>query len=193
MIHIQRVNPETGAISEVLQLDTTIDANLSHRMTVTRFPVEDGADISDHAQKQPEVVTIRSLVSATPFRIFSLGALSGDARPRGAFEILDELQKNSELVRVVTDLKTYDNMALTNFDAPRRQDTKNALFFTAIFHELRIVSSQIVTLPPEEDVQQTATSKEEGGKVAPKPTESETEVEEASLLYRTLNGLGVIE
>lgn len=193
MILIQRVNPETGAISQVIQLDTTLDANLSHTMAVTSFPVEEGANISDHAQKQPDIVSIRSLVSATPFRIFSLGALSGDDRPRGAFEIMTELQEKKELVRIVTDLNTYDNMMLTSFSAPRRQDTKNALLFTGMFKEVRIVSSQVVTLPPEEDVQQTATSKEEGGKVTPAPTESETEAEEASLLYRTLNGLGVIE
>lgn len=193
MINIQRINAETGQISEVLQLDITMDATMSHTLTVTSSPVEDGSTISDHAQKQPDVVTIRSMVSATPFRVFSLGALSGDARPRGAFEILEEVQNSKELVRVVVDLKTYDNMMLTNFNAPRRQDTKNALLFTATFNEVRIVSSQIVTLPPEEDVQQTATKKEEGGKVTPTPTESETEEAKASLLYRTLQGVGVIE
>jgi hypothetical protein len=193
MIHIQRVNAETGAISEIVSLDATLEVNIAQAMIVTAFPVEEGADISDHAQKQPVSVTIRSLVSATPLRIFSLGALSGDGRPRAAFEIMTELQETKELVRIVTDLATYDNMALTSFNTPRRQDTKNALLFTAIFREVRLVSSQIVTLPPEEDVQQTATVKEEGGKVEPKPTESETEEAKASLLYRTLQGVGVIE
>jgi hypothetical protein len=192
MIHIQRVS-DTGAISEVITLDATLDVNIANAMIVTAFPVEDGADISDHAQKQPVTVTMRSLVSATPLRIFSLGALSGDARPRGAFEILTELQNSKELVRIVTDLATYDNMVLLSFDTPRRQDTKNALLFTAVFREIRLVSSQIVQLPPEEDVEQTATSKEEGGKVTPAPTQSESESAKASLLYRTLQGVGVIE
>lgn len=192
MIHIQRIT-STGNISEVITLDATLDANLSHTLNVTDFPVEDGSSISDHAQKQPDVVTLRGVVSSTPLRIVSLDALTGDARPRAAFEVLEELQNSKELVRIVTDLKTYDNMALTTLAAPRRQDTTNALFFTATFRELRLVSSQIVQLPPEEDVEQTATSKEEGGKVAPKPTESESEVEKASLLYRALNGIGVIE
>ena len=193
MIHIQRVNSETGAISEVITLDATLDVNITHTLLVTDFPVEDGADISDPAQKQPVSVTLRSLVSATPLRIFSFNIIIGDARPRAAFEVLEELQNSKELVRIVTDLRTYDTMMLTSFNAPRRQDTKNALLFTAVFREVRLVSSQIVTLPPEEDVEQTATSKEEGGKVTPTPTESETEVEEASFLYRTLQGVGVIE
>lgn len=193
MILIQRVNPETGAISEVITLDATLDATLSHSMSVTDFPVEDGSSISDHTQKQPDVVTIRSIVSSTPLRIVSLGVLSGNARPRAAFEIMTELQESKELVRIVTGLKTYDNMALTNFTVPRRADTTNALFFTATFREVRIVSSRIVTLPPEEAVEQTATKKEEGGKVTPKPTESETETEKASLLFRALQGVGVLE
>lgn len=169
MINIQRVNPETGQISEIIELDITLDANLSHSMTVTEFPVEDGVSISDHAQKQPAVVSIRSMVSATPLRIISFNPIIGDARPVAAFEIMTALQENVELVRVVTDLRTYDSMALTSFNAPRRQDTKHALLFTAIFREVRVVSSQIVTLPPDEDVQQTATKREEGGKVTPPP------------------------
>jgi hypothetical protein len=193
MIHIQRVNPETGQTSEVIELDATLDVNLSHAMTVTDFPVEDGANISDHAQEQPASVTIRSVVSATPLRVFSFDPIIGDSRPRAALEVMLELQQNRELVRIVSDLKTYDNMALTSLAAPRRQDTKNALLFTATFREVRIVSSQIVVLPPEEEVQQTATVKEEGGKATPQPTESEQEVEEASYLYRTLQGIGVIE
>ena len=193
MISIQRVNPETGQISQVIELDITIDANLSHSMTVTDFPVEDGASISDHAQKQPDVVSIRSMVSATPLRIFSFNPIIGDARPRAAFEIMEALQENVELVRVTTDLKTYDNMALTNFNAPRRQDTKNALLFTATFKHMNVVSSEIVTLPPEQDVQETATKKAEGGKVTPDPDVPEAIEAKASLLIRSLQGVGVIE
>ena len=188
MIHIQRVS-DTGAISEVITLDAALDVNLSHSMTVTDFPVEDGASISDHAQQQPASVTIHGLVSSTPMRIFSFGAIAGNARPRAAFEILLELQATRELVRIVTDLRTYDNMALTGIDAPRRQDTKNALLFTATFREVRLVSSQIVTLPAEEEVQQTATKAEEGGKVTPPPVEAP----KASLLYRGLQGVGIIQ
>ena len=193
MIHIQRVNPETGQVSEIIELDVTLDATLSGVMTVTSFPVEDGVDISDHAQKQPDTVSFRALVSSTPLRFFSFSPIIGDARPRAAFEILTELQETPELVRIVTDLKTYDSMGLISLSAPRRSDTKHALMFTATFREVRIVSSQVVTLPPEEQVQQTATKKEEGGKVTPKPTESTTEAEEASLLYRALQGVGAVE
>ena len=191
MIHIQRVS-DTGAITEVITLDATLDVNITHNMTVTDFPVEDGASISDHVQPQPVSVAIRGLVSSTPLRIISFDVIVGDARPRAAFEILTEIQDNKELVRIVTDLRTYDNMALTSLNAPRRQDTKNALLFTALFREVKLVSSQIVQLPPEEEVQQTATVKEEGGKVTPPPTESERETEKASLLFRTLQGVGVI-
>lgn len=191
MINIQRVI--NGTPSEVIQLDATLEVSLSHSMVVTSSPVEDGASISDHAQEQPASVTIRSLVSATPLRIFSFNPIIGDARPRAALEVMLELQSNRELVRIVTDLKTYDSMALTNFNAPRRADTKNALLFTATFQEVRLVSSEIVTLPPDEETQVTASVGEEGGKVTAPPTDSEGETEKASLLYRTLQGVGVIE
>lgn len=187
MINIQRID-DNGNPSEVIQLDATLDVNLRHSMTVTSFPVEDGADISDHAQEQPASVTIRSLVSATPLRIFSFNPIIGDARPRAALEIMLELQAKSELVRIVTDLKTYDNMALISFDAPRRADTKNALLFTAVFQEVIVVSSQVVTLPPEVAKKHTADGPENGGKAGTPPAPPST-ADDASTLYRGLHAI----
>ena len=189
MINLQRVNPETGQVAEIIELDVTLDVNLSHTMTVTSFPVEKGAAISDHAQKQADVVSFRALVSSTPLRFISFTPIIGDARPRAAFEILTEVQESKERVRIVTDLKTYDSMMLVSLVAPRRKDTKHALMFTATFQEVRIVSSQIVTLPPEEQVQETATKKEDGGKVTPPPTESATEIENTDSILIQLLGL----
>ena len=185
MINIQRVNPETGQVAEIIELDVTLDVNLSHTMTVTSFPVEKGAAISDHAQKQADVVSFRALVSSTPLRFISFTPIIGDARPRAAFEILTELQESAERVRIVTDLKTYDSMMLVSLAAPRRKDTKHALMFTATFQAVQIVSSQIVTLPPEEQVQETATKKEDGGKVTPPPADDPVRKGKAgSVLFR---------
>lgn len=180
MIKLQRVNPETDQASDILEIDATPNVNLSHSMNVTAFPVEGGATISDHTQKLPEVVTISGIVSSTPLRLFSFNPIIGDARPRAAFEILKELQESGELIRVVTDLKTYDSMVLTNLSAPRRADTKHAVFFTATFTEVAVVSSEIVVLPPEEQVQQTATKKQEVGKVTPKPQDDPKKREKAA-------------
>lgn len=189
MINIQRVNAETGQITEVIELDITISANLQHSMTVTQFPVEQGAFVSDHAEEQPAQVTIQSMVSATPLRIISVSPFIDSGRPRAAFEIMKELQTSKELVRIVTDVETYDNMALTSLSAPRNIQTKNSLLFTAVFQELRLASSQIVTLPDDEEVQQTASVKEEGGKVVPKPTESDKDkAKAASTLYKYSGG-----
>ena len=185
MIKIQRVNPQTGQASDIIEIDATINANLSHSVAVTSFPVEGGATISDHAQKLPEVVTISGIISSTPLRLVSLNPIIGDERPRAAFEILDELEKSSELVRLVTDLKTYDSMALTNPNAPRRADTKHAVFFTATFTEITVVSSEVVVLPPEEQVQETATKKQELGKVTAKPQDDPVKkAKAASVLFR---------
>ena len=190
MINIQRVDADTGQVSEIIELDATLDVSMTHAMTVTEFPVESGAAISDHTQIQPASVTIRSLVSSTPMRLFSFNPIVGNARPRAAFEILEELQVSSELVRVVTDLKTYDNMALLNFTTPRRTDTKNAILFTATFREVRVVSSEVVQLSPDEDVQETATPAEEGGAVTPPPAAAPVAAE-ASILYSGLQGIGL--
>ena len=92
MIKIQRVNPETGQASDIIEIDATLSVNLSHSAAVPSFPVEGGATISDHKQTLPDVVTISGIISSTPLRVVSFNPIIGDARPRAAFEILDELR-----------------------------------------------------------------------------------------------------
>lgn len=80
---------------------------------------------------------------------------------------IDEIQKKKILVTLITGLRAYNNMALTNFVATETAQVGGSLSFSATFKELRLVKSEVVVLPDRivsAGVKNKATSKQNAGK-----------------------------
>lgn len=125
-----------------ISLDLILTETHSLNAVVTQHPVQDGSTISDHITILPRSGTMRVLVSN-----FSLSTAEGDARadwdeiydqgeaaqkslPNRAedvWEKLKDLVKTRELVKVVTSLEVYEDVALTRVETTRDGDTGDAL------------------------------------------------------------------
>ncbi len=147
------------------------DASLSEKHTLnseaTKFPVEQGADMTDHIRQLPAEVEIESIVSDTP-----IGAVA-QARTEGAVTLgdgdipdavlpseeartrLEEIWTTKRRVTIQTGLgarnggkggKIYESMAMTGLDFPLDPGTGNALKFTATFEQITIVTNLRATI-----------------------------------------------
>lgn len=125
-----------------ISLDLILTETHSLNAAVTQHPVQDGSTISDHITILPRSGTMRVLVSN-----FSLSTAEGDAqaawdeiyaqgeaaqktlpnRAADAWEKLKDLVKRRELVKIVTALEVYEDMALTRVETVRDGDTGDAL------------------------------------------------------------------
>ena len=125
-----------------ISLDLVLTETHSLNAVVTQHPVEDGSTISDHITILPRSGTMRVLVSN-----FSLSTAKGDARAdwdeiydqgeaaqkslpnraEEAWKKLKDLVKKRELVKVVTSLEVYEDVALTRVETTRDGDTGDAL------------------------------------------------------------------
>ena len=125
-----------------ISLDLILTETHSLNAVVTQHPVQDGSTISDHITILPRSGTMRVLVSN-----FSLSTAKGDARAdwdgiydqgeaaqkslpnraEEAWKKLKDLVKKRELVKVVTSLEVYDDVALTRVETTRDGDTGDAL------------------------------------------------------------------
>lgn len=125
-----------------ISLDLILTETHSLNAVVTQHPVQDGSTISDHITILPRSGTMRVLVSN-----FSLSTAEGDSRAdwdeiydqgeaaqktlpnraEGAWEKLKDLVKTRELVKVVTSLEVYEDVALTRVETTRDGDTGDAL------------------------------------------------------------------
>ena len=125
-----------------ISLDLILTETHSLNAVVTQHPVQDGSTISDHITILPRSGTMRVLVSNS-----SLSTAEGDARAawdeiyaqgeaaqktlpnraEEAWKKLKDLVKTRELVKVVTSLEVYEDVALTRVETTRDGDTGDAL------------------------------------------------------------------
>lgn len=120
--------------------DVVVEESHEDSLEITEHPVEQGADISDHAFKKAEVVTIRGGVT---------NAKDAEGSPAQEFyDKLLELQKKREPFDIVTGKRLHKNMLLESLTVLTDSNTENCLMFTAQCREVILVKTQTTSVPP---------------------------------------------
>ena len=111
----------------------------SHRLETTTGgePLEDGAQITDHAVARQARVTLEGWVSDW----------SGGDRPAAAWDAIRTLQKSAEPVDVMTEWATYPEMLIRRAEA---QHTARGMRMRIEFEEVIRVGVESSELPPGE-------------------------------------------
>lgn len=139
----------------------TIDAavTVTHKKAneITKHPVEEGTDISDHIRHTPDSITVEGAVTNDPIVLLaSLRAKSPvdsgflDANPDRAKQADEEFVRamnDGDIMTVVTSLRTYENMVITEYTVTRDKGTGNILSFTIALEEIVIVNTEQVAAP----------------------------------------------
>lgn len=123
--------------------DVVIEEAHEDSLEITEHPVEQGAAVSDHAYKKPQLLTIQAGVSDT-------SPAAGENASVEFYEKLLELQKAREPFDIVTGKRVYKNMLLESLSAVTTVDTEHALKFTAQCREVIIAHTRVTTVPPRE-------------------------------------------
>lgn len=141
-------------------IDAAISEQHQRSAEATTYPVEDGADVTDHVRIDPIMVVIEGVVTDTPHGAVAnergqpfetdeglTGTLDSELLPsEEALAKLEEIFTARQPVRIETSLRAYDSMVLIGLDVPRDRETGHALRFTASFQELRIRQSRRTTV-----------------------------------------------
>ena len=135
-----------------IDLDATLDEAHDWSNEVTSNPVETGAPITDHVIEKPDKLTITGLITNSPLH----GALAGQyfggetqsQRIQTVFEAIYELVKRGEVVTVYTRHAVYNNMIIQSVNIPRSAAIGEAIEFKMDLINIRMVSTQMVTVPP---------------------------------------------
>jgi len=127
----------------------TFDAGFSESPTdeaeVTRHPVEDGADITDHVQDLPARLSL--VVGLTNSPLPEQGPMAKNRDLDLYLELLD-VKRRGELLQVVTGLRVYDNMVLTRVAPTRTARSGQALEINIDFEEVKLTTTETVDIPP---------------------------------------------
>jgi hypothetical protein len=169
---------------------------------VTEHPIEQGANVSDHAQARPRVVTVSVVVSETPIQQPRLRALTlGGPSLEGAqnrvlefFEFIRSIAEAGEFIDVTTPkFGTISRCVIVR--APLEVSNVNEGRWTIEFRQLRLAERQTVQIPPlapAPPAQDGAPDEQDVGTQPTENPESAEEAEDASILYGIGETLGFL-
>ncbi len=131
----------TGIIRSIggIIAEATVKESAQDELTITTHPVERGAPITDHAFKNPAMLTV------------TVGWSAANVEGRDLGDIYDELlatQVNATLLVVQTGKRLYENMLIRSLRSDTDQTTENVLLVTIQLQEIILVDTLQVTMPP---------------------------------------------
>lgn len=137
---------------------------------ISDYPVEKGSDTTDHIRAQPIIVTVTDAIKSD-FPLLPPKNPSPTSKPsEEALAKLMSLYESKLPVKLQTPRRIYENMALQTLSIPEDASTGAALWFSATFKQLRIVTSErtmVVATPV------TSKNRNLGQRTSPKFTEEE--------------------
>lgn len=163
----------TGA--KVAGVVVTVKESESHTYTanVTKLALESGAVVSDHMILEPETV-------AVTFSMTNAG--EGASAAKDAFAAFVKMQKERQLVELVTEHAVYTNMVCTSLTPMHQAPYKGALNCTATFSKIYFVELVSAGRAPSQLKKRKAkgaAGKEQAGKIEPQETKRSGAVQAA--------------
>jgi hypothetical protein len=208
--------PGGYAIAEI-PIDTFLKVDHTSKATPTKYPVETGANYSDHIVIEPMEVKISGLVSdvsADPYEygvsslldgvsgFMGAGAMGAGAMAGKTSSIWDQLravQTSRVLFSVNTGLVFYENLCITSLQVMQDRNTSGSLRFVAQCQEILSIDFEqrqdnLATEVPEGSKAQTdiaKTNKDTNARTTPTKKKGEYKPEkpkQQSALYNTFLG-----
>ena len=135
-----------------LFFDAILSTNTQESLTITSHPVQSGANISDHAFRNPtklsmEIMMSDVMASRVPGQFTEGGGIRGavlslaganNSKSISAYQRLLELQRMRLPLSVKTRLGYYNNMLIESIDAPDDVNTLSGLKCTVNMREVLI-------------------------------------------------------
>lgn len=150
---IEPVDLKGVSTGEAIIPDVTISEMHSDEVTVTQHPVDTGANIADHAYRQPATVVCTFGWSDSSRLINSLlsdGAVGSLLKGKGSVEdvykTLLELKDNRTPLKLSTAKRVYPCVIITRITTTTTVDSENAAVIEITFQEILVAQAKTVTL-----------------------------------------------
>jgi len=161
-----------------IRIGVTVEELYSDELQITEHPVEQGAQITDHAfKRQPDVVLkcgwsnadYSALLGSSVVQFDNFGSTTQSGYIDAVYSKLLDLQQSRVPFDAVTSRRKYSNVLLQGLRVVHDAKTSGALMLTATLRQIRIVQTKATTLPPRDnqaDPSRTAETQNTGSKQA---------------------------
>lgn len=124
--------------------DAFLDMEHSSEMKITSHPVQQGANVADHAYLEPKMLTMHIKMSDAVESIVNGQFTQAYTKSASAYRVLLDLQASRVPFRVHTRLQAYNNMLIKSIVAPDDVNTIYGMECTVIMQELLVAQVQTV-------------------------------------------------
>ncbi|HDG7940035.1 TPA: hypothetical protein PCL07_004139 [Klebsiella pneumoniae] len=126
---------------QALTFDSTPSTGIRRQADVTSYPVENGANVSDHVQIRNNTFKLSGMITETPIRavrdlLYSAGV--NGTRISQAITYLDQIFDARQPIILITEHKVYENVILTGISYDYKSE--HAMQFDLEFEQVRLVS-----------------------------------------------------
>lgn len=170
---IQNASPSIPSAT-IIEFDASLKETHIRNSPATRFPLEDGTNISDHVISEPFELDITAIITDSPIGgitglltetattlTSSLVPPVGLIGAAGAYALISglkenrsvsyynqilQLQDNKQPFDVLTSIYRYPSMWITSLSVPRDSETGSSLIFTMKLTQLILVRPQSVSV-----------------------------------------------
>jgi hypothetical protein len=150
-----------------IEIAVSIEEQYNDELTIVDHPVENGAQISDHAYRRPSEVILQCGWSNADYKAL-LGAsqtnfngtLSNPDYVNGVYSRLLALQQRCERFNVTTSRRRYSNMLIAGLAVSTDVKNRAALIVKATLREILVVDTKATTLAPRANQAQPAATSE---------------------------------
>jgi hypothetical protein len=177
-----------------IAFDATVSERHQSKLTVTEHPVETGANVTDHAKKEPDVIDLQGIISDHPIllnviedRKPSVLGTSPKERAKSALREFQRLQDIAALLTVTTESRTYEDMMITSISVPKDSARRHILDISLTMRQFRRASVETVEAP--EPVEPVHKAKRKQGRKQKKTPKKEVEQKSQGLLERIVNAV----
>lgn len=154
-----------AVVIDGLKLDAAMSESHRSENEITQYPVEEGANVTDHVLPLQDTVTITGIVSNTPV-VDPTFTMDGMLPTDDALAKLRKIKRDRKPVTLKdTTLGTYEDMVMESLEFPRDGSTGDALRFVATFRQIVLITNERTTVPVEVPV--AAKKKNLGHKSSP--------------------------
>lgn len=182
----------------LLQLDVLVTENLTFPSEVTKYPIEDGSEISDHITKGSEELNITGAITSA--MDWSLQFGSCKSKLIEAVDTLRKMHEDRKVVKIVTGMGTYEDMGFTALSFNRSNSDKGGNWIDINASLRKVVKVQLKQADLPEDTQASKTDGASGkvGKTEAKsgtsgaPSKAPEAPSERTSLWRKGTEAGVI-
>lgn len=126
---------------QAIVFDAVPSVGIKRQADVTSYPVENGADVSDHVQVKNNTFTLSGMITETPIRLmkdmlYSAGV--NGTRISQAITYLDQIFDARQPIILITEHRVYENVILKGISYDYQSE--HAMQFELEFEQIRLVS-----------------------------------------------------